>query len=169
MKNKYINFFKVFFPSWEFFDEIEDNFVLKYRFSLTNIESADWQLFNLKIKRHFLHFFFNPKGNLLLNIDSNLQLLANSINEFIQYNQVVKNEAIDNEKLDITQNYHYQIIKNYIADLILNTTKNNNLPSNESNTNYKYQFKLCNQILENDKTVDEDLFLSAIHNSKFPI
>lgn len=165
MNNKYLNLFKVFFPSWEFFDEIEDNFVLKYRYSTSNIELSEWHVYNEKINRKFSHLIFNPKGNLLLNIDSNLQLLANSINQLLDSQK----DSI-NRTIDITQNYHYQIISNYLSNYLsyfifnnINTKQKTDFSIKNIEKSYTYQFKLCNQIISKNIIIDDDLFISAIH------
>jgi hypothetical protein len=58
--------FRVFIPSWRFFDELGEVSHLYYRFGADPESLGDWIQYSEKPNRHLGALFLNPRGNLHL-------------------------------------------------------------------------------------------------------
>ena len=139
--------FKILFPSWEFFDESGKQIILKYRFArnVKLLNEKNWEFISFKLKRNFYKLIYNPDANLQLAINSNLELLIDSI-----YN-------INNEKIE--DNIYYKITNNYVKFYIINFI----ISQTELNELIIYQFKISINNYNNSDNED-DIFISEIFN-----
>lgn len=71
---RFLKPFKLFIPSWNFFDRIEVLPALFYRTSSENTWT-DWQRFQIETTRTPLHLILNPQENYFLYIQSQVERL----------------------------------------------------------------------------------------------
>lgn len=149
IEHTFFDIFKIFFPSWAFFDESGINIFLKYRIadSPQNINNNNWVSISNNIKRNVFRLIYNPQVNLQLAINSNLELLIDSINNDNNHNKNIEN---------IKDNIYYKITKNYVKYYIFNKHT-----LNEDKSEIKaFQFKIS---IKNELE-DDDVIISEIFN-----
>ncbi|MFY8161878.1 MAG: hypothetical protein ACOVNU_11155 [Candidatus Kapaibacteriota bacterium] len=149
LNNNFFDIFKIFFPSWAFFDESGTNINIKFRIAKNpiNINNNTWESTDNNINRSVFKLIYNPEVNLKLAINSNLELLIDSINFDSNY---------DKNKENINDNIYYKITKNYVKYYIFNLhTSNEDLSEIKS-----FQFKIS---IKNELD-DDDIFISEIFN-----
>ncbi len=142
---KLIFLFRIFFPSWKFFDESTDLYYIKFRVSInySDEDFSNWELCPQKLKRNWYQFVFNPNGNVSLACDTILNHLYYEI-----YNNQDDNIYISN----LEETTSYKITQNMLQYYI-----------KQNNTHYNYyQFKIS--VLNND--LEEDLLISSIYKSE---
>lgn len=61
-----MSFFRVFLPSWRFFDRLGRVPEVFFRGKSLDSESKKWKPLLVKPRRKFYNLFFNPRGNLYL-------------------------------------------------------------------------------------------------------
>lgn len=143
MFSKFIFLFRIFFPSWKFFDESSYLYYLKFRYCKEgeDITLVEWQFCPPKLNRTRLQLLINPDGNIALACESTLQLFYSDLYE--------RQNA--NNTIDLTGLTSYKNIQNlvqYFARLL--------------NDGFgKYQFKV---LVINEKEIEEDIIVSVIHS-----
>lgn len=143
---KIIFLFRIFFPSWKFFDVSSDMYYIKYRCN-TNLESiieSEWILCPPKLERNISQFIFNPQGNIALACDTIQNHLITDI-----YDLQSENKSFT----EIENTNSYKIIQNMIKFFI---SKNNI-------TSAQYQFKIATLNQDNE---EDDIFISRIYLSE---
>lgn len=134
--------FRIFFPSWKFFDDSGVIYALKYRVctKIEEMESAPWAVCPPKLKRSWRQLIANPWGNVALACDSVVQHLSASINE-----------AVDNDDLiQLSNSVSYQTAQN-MAQYFCRQT----------GLEYRfYQFKLTEQSRD---AADTDVMISPVY------
>jgi hypothetical protein len=124
--------FRIFFPSWKFFEEYDGNPKLFYK-----IDDGPWIPVLLKIKRHWWMCFLNAEGNMTLFKKSLIQ----------QYSGEIENEESLTMKMT-----SYEMIKDMIRD---NLVKNNYLGG------HWCQIKITTVAFEGGEHKEMDYFLSS--------
>jgi hypothetical protein len=122
---KWAQLFRVFFPSWKFFDDLSQVPVLYFRVSETEIEptgpSPNWTEALLREPRSWFAIFLNPKPGALLAYQSMLYHLEQEIDEFPQ-------------GLDFTNTTVFRLVHNLVQSKIEETIK--------PKSKISYQFKV---------------------------
>ena len=129
-----LNFFKMIFPSWKFFDESADTPVLLYR----DLRSETWIILFPPPKTSWKQILFNPKGNLYLAMHSHIQQVLDDLNH------------LDPKELEHFQDHiSYKITNNFVSTI--SSVK-------------EYQFKISSirldQFNNNHFEVLEDILIS---------
>jgi hypothetical protein len=65
---QFLEFFKIFFPSWKFFDDSTLWPKLEYQ-----VNDGNWQEFTQRPKVHAFNILFNPDNLVLLNFQTHIQ------------------------------------------------------------------------------------------------
>ena len=99
--------FKVFFPSWKFFDELGEPPVLYYRLIFSNGEPGPWLVCMENQTRGFGALFLNAQGNLRMACNSLVERLIGDVNE-----TPVKSPA------DISNSVSYQLVQNLVRNRV---------------------------------------------------
>ena len=96
--NSILSLFRVFFPSWRFFEDTCDRPVLYAR-----VNGGEWQRVLNNPKRGLLSLFYNPEGNLFLAYGSLLDRLLKDASEL----------ASGQERL-LVDSVSYRLVRNLI-------------------------------------------------------
>lgn len=140
--SKYMFIFRIFFPSWKFFDDSGVIYALKYRVctKIEEMESAPWAACPPKLKRSWYQLMVNPKGNIALACDSVIQHLSASINEVID----------SDSQFQLSDSASYKVAQNMVLYFCRQTEHDYRF----------YQFKLTEQ---NHDTTYTDVMISPIY------
>lgn len=142
MFSKFIFLFRIFFPSWKFFDESSYLYYLKFRYCKDDedITLAEWQFCPPKLNRNFIQLLINPDANIALACESTLQHF---------YSDLYEQQSTINI-INLTEITSYKNIQNlvqYFTRLIDNDFE-------------KYQFKVSVM----NELEEEDIIVSVIHS-----
>lgn len=139
--SRYFFVFRIFFPSWKFFDSSSEMYFLKYRI-IDDIEQV-WYDCPPKLDRKWQSLIINTDANIALACDSAIKHLCTDI-----YDLQNSKDEIDTN-IDLTNTNSYKIINNIIEYFIENKVYD-----------ISYQFK----IVALSSTQSEDIILiSPIH------
>lgn len=139
---KFIFLFRIFFPSWKFFDESSYLYYLKFRYCKEDedITLAEWQFCPPKLNRNLMQLLINPDGNIALACESTLQHFYSDLYERQSVHHTIELTVLTSYKniQNLVQYYTEQIAKDF----------------------GKYQFKVSviNELEE------EDIIVSVIHS-----
>lgn len=101
--NRWLQVFRIFFPSWEFFTFIETEFFLEVRVGHSHTDLSGWQNVIPPIQRSLKLTFFNPAAS----------FLHACRNLLVQFSREIVENPIDTTEA-ITQNAYYEMIKNIV-------------------------------------------------------
>jgi hypothetical protein len=143
---KIIFLFRIFFPSWKFFDVSSDMYYIKYRSNniIEKIEQCEWILCPPKLERNISQVIFNPQGNIALACDTIQNHLLTDIYELQGDNKSFS---------ELEKTTSYKIIQNMITFFISKTNE----------TSFQYQFKIASLDQDNE---EDDIFISPIYISE---
>jgi hypothetical protein len=110
-QSRWLHVFRVFFPSWKFFDEVGEIATLRYRFEAKENEWSEWLNFPTKTKMKWYFLFFNPQVNFHLAGQSAVQILGE-----------MSMEHAGSAK-DFFQLQEYRIVQNLVAYVIVEERK----------------------------------------------
>lgn len=139
---KFIFLFRIFFPSWKFFDESSYLYYLKFRYCKEDedITLAEWQFCPPKLNRTRKQLLINPYGNIALACESTLQHFYSDLYERQSTNNFIA-------LAEFTSYKNIQNLVQYFARLIDNDFE-------------KYQFKVSVM----NELEEEDIIVSVIHS-----
>jgi|GEM_PF-2332717 len=142
MFSKFIFLFRLFFPSWKFFDESSYLYYLKYRFACENedISQIEWQLCPPKLNRNFMQIVLNPDGNIALACESTLQHFYSDLYE----SQSSNNSIV---LVELTSYKNLQNLVEFYADKF-----------DKDFCYYQFKIAIMNGIEE------EDIMVSKVHS-----
>lgn len=142
MFSKFIFLFRIFFPSWKFFDESSYLYYLKFRYCKEDedITLAEWQFCPPKLNRNLAQLVLNPNGNIALACESTLQHFYSDLYE--------RQTTNNNNELDKLTSYkNIQNLVQYFAEII-------------DNGFGQYQFKVSVM----NELEEEDIIVSKVHS-----
>lgn len=141
---RFIFLFRLFFPSWKFFDESSYLYYLKFRYCKENedITLVDWQFCPPKLNRNLKQMLINPDGNISLACESTLQHF---------YSDLYERQSTNNfkELAELTSYKNIQNLVKYFAEII-------------DKDFGKYQFKVSIM----SELEEEDIIVSVIHSKE---
>ena len=104
---KYSFLLRVLFPSWKFFDRVEESFQLHYRFGADAESMDEWIPFSFLHERSWISLFYNPEGNLK-------HILATELERFLK--EVQETPSENPEK--IQSGISYRLLCDWIEYLL---------------------------------------------------
>lgn len=140
--SRYMFIFRIFFPSWKFFDDSGVMYAITYRTcaKMEEMESTHWVACPPKLERSWYQLLVNPKGNIALACDSVVQHLSASVNE-----------VIDNDShVQLSNSVSYKVAQNMVLYFCRQTGDEHRF----------YQFKLTEHSRD---TADTDVMISPIY------
>ncbi len=144
LKSRYFSLFRVFFPSWRFFQEVAYVPMVHVKVFTTDFREQEWQPLITKLQRSALRLFYNPRANLTLAYQSLLEQVVQDINDF---------ENKDMDKFQFTNSY--QLVNNLVQFKLREFVDFNQI--------VKYQFKI-RLIKQGDERDVHDVLISPIIN-----
>lgn len=143
MNGRMVFLFRAFFPSWKFFEDIEQAPLLYIRTELEGRDFSEWSDGLGKAERSLSQVVFNPKGNLRLACNSLLQQLMTDL------------ELADESNPKSFENVvSYQLTKNLARRRVLELAR--------GKVAVRFQFKLC-LLTAKSPYLLEDMMISPIY------
>lgn len=141
---RYIHFFRVFFPSWKFFEDIGASPQLFYRLKQSSGDFGSWTPLIHKQPRHLSHLFINPQILYLLSIQSLLQHITTAAAEALDQQQTA---------MEFSQSVPYQLVKNCVIE---------SLSKNKFTSPVDFQFKVSTVDPAKPEQIIDDVVISDI-------
>ncbi len=132
------------FPSWRFFESFGQVPQLFVRLAKSGAEFGEWEPCLLKSDRNWYSLFLNPKGNLILALNSLLEELVSDIND-----------SDLNESAKIANSVSYALVKNYAEYFIRQQKYGNGIQ--------RFQFKVASVLSGISNDPIEEALVSALH------
>lgn len=137
--------FRVLFPSWRFYDDVNYVPFLYYRFGHDEKNFGEWKLVLPKLKRNIFNILINPEAN-----------LTHAYNTLIQQLEQDKEEVSEENKNDFVKSVSYNLIKNLVQKQIFF--------SHQLKSKFYFQFKIRAALPENMADA-EDVLISITHEA----
>lgn len=97
------------FPSWRFFDQLENVPKIFYRLRLQNNDLTNWQPIPIHCERKFINLFSNPNGNLYFAFHSLTEQVISDMNDCTETSEFATSTS-------------YELMKNMVHFLLMQKT-----------------------------------------------
>ena len=136
-----LSYFRIFIPSWRFFESTGDLALLQYRMHMPNQRVTGWQDCLSKPSASFLSFFINPQGNFYLAAQTLVEQTLVNLND-------------DSFRLNFSQSSTYQMLQALVRAQIC---------QHQDLAPVSYQFKITVQSATAQDGTVEDAVISQEH------